>query len=271
MGIIEQAGYEGARTKLQPGIANVLLKHINDTLNLGTKVTQEIIDRAAILVGTELQLLAGRGSMLGTRFHTDFAMLMGESYMAYTTMTSTMSNKEVSNTLFNMIMDKAGNPEQKKALTKLMERMFNDSTSLTSQWKDKVGGNDYTVPKYVWAKGGGPWLGGAAGEGVAVTPFIGSSRQMNLMESLQKTPTGQTRVGQAVKNPIRRMTGQTPTPTDALSTRGWMSKAFGANPSESGFKSVNNSDGVIRMRESWFKKYGASRKMKDFDPYTHMK
>ena len=267
VGIIEMAGYEGARSANQPGVANLLLKHMNETLQLDTKITLDILNRAAALVGTELQLLAGRGSMLGTRFTTDFAMLMGDSYMAYTTMTSTMTNKEVSQTLFDMIMDKAGNPEQKKALTVMMEAMFNDSSSLTSQWKDKVGGNDYTVPQYVWAKGGGPWGGGGVGEGVAVTPFIGSSRQMNLMESLQKTPTGLKRVGQAVKNPVRRMTGETPTPTDALATRSWMSKAFGANPSETGFKDVSG-DGVIRMKESWFKKYGASSKIKEFNPYT---
>ena len=80
-------------------------------------------------------------------------------------------------------------------------------------------------------------------------------------------PKGQKRVGQAVKNPVRRMTGETPTPTDVLATRGWMSKAFGANPSESGFKDVSG-DGVIRLRESWFKKYGASRKIKEYNPYT---
>ena len=267
VGIIEMAGYEGARSKLQPGIANLLLKHMNETLKLDSKITLDILNRAAILVGTELQQLAGRGSMLVTRFTTDFAMLMADSYMAYTTMTSTMTNKEVSQSLFDMIMDKSGNPEQKKALAAMMEEMFNDSSSLTSQWKDKVGGNDYTVPQYVWAKGGGPFSGGGVGEGVAITPFIGSSRQMSLMQSLQKTPKGQKRVGQAVKNPVRRMTGETPTPTDVLATRGWMSKAFGANPSESGFKDVSG-DGVIRLRESWFKKYGASRKIKEYNPYT---
>jgi len=258
VGVIEMAGYEGARSANQPGIANLLLKHINQTLQLNTKVAQDILQRAAALVGTELQLLAGRGDMLGTRFDTDFGMLMGGTYMAYTTMTSTMTNHEISQSLFDMIMDKAGNSEQKKKLIAMMDTMFNDSTSLTAAWKDKVGGNDYTVPEYVWAKGGGPWGGGGVGEGVAVTPFIGSSRQMNLMEALQKTPTGMKRVGQAIKNPVRRMTGQTPTFTDATKTRGWISKAFGADPSKHGFESVDEA-GVIKVKESFFKKYGASR------------
>ena len=268
VGIVEMEGYEGARSKMQPGIANLLLKHMNDTLQLDTKVTTEILTRAASLVGTELQLLAGRGSMLGTRFETDFAMFMGNTYLAYTTMTSTMSSKEISESLHDMIMNKAGSPEQQERIKKMIETMVNDdSRALTAQWKDKVGGNDYTVPEYVWARNGGPWSG-EAGEGVSVVPFLGSSRQMNLMEAIQKNPKGQVRVGQAVKNPVRRMTGAKPTPTDALKTRSWMDKAFGLNPSETGFEAVTEG-GVIRMRESWFKKYGASKNMREFNPYKH--
>ena len=71
------------------------------------------------------------------------------------------------------------------------------------------------------------------------------------------------------------MTGQTPGAKDVLfrpdgtqnRERGWLSKAFGADPSKVGFKPVDE-DGVIRVRESWFKKYGASRKIKEFNPYT---
>jgi hypothetical protein len=276
--VIEMVGYESAAPsrKMQPGMANLLLKHMHETLKIDLEVATEILNRASMLVGTELQLMADRGNQIGTRFQTDLGFFMGDSYIAYTTMTSTMSNKEISDSLFGMIMDNAGNPEQLKELTKMLEAMFNDSSSLTQQWKDKVGGNDYTVDKgFVYAKGGGPFSGDGSGQGVGVVPFIGSSRQMGLTEALQRTPSGMSRIGTVAKNPIRRMTGQTPGAKDVLfrpdgtqnRERGWLSKAFGADPSKVGFKPVDE-DGVIRVRESWFKKYGASRKIKEFNPYT---
>ena len=259
VGIIEMAGYEGARAKLQPGISSTLLKHVHGTLNLGNQVTEEIIDRAAILVGTELQLSAGRGSMLGTRFQTDFGMRMADSYIAYTTMTSTMTSKEVSDSLHELISGKANDPEQAKALKEVIEGMFNDSEFLTEMWKDKVGGDRYTVSDgMAWANEDGPWSAGV-GKGVGITPFMGSSSQMNLIESLQKTPKGQTRVGQAIKNPHTRMRGQKPTPTQAL--RDWMSSVYEggskfmrSDMSKVGMKDVYG-DGSVMTRENWFTKH----------------
>ena len=98
---------------------------------------------------------------------------------------------------------------------------------------------------------------------------------MGLTEALQRTPAGMSRIGTVAKNPIRRMTGQTPGAKDLLfrpdgtanREKGWLSKAFGINPSKTGFENMDP-DGVIRVRESWFKKYGASRNIKEFNPYT---
>tara|TARA_R100000655_G_scaffold82935_2_gene122485 strand:+ start:3620 stop:5656 length:2037 start_codon:yes stop_codon:yes gene_type:complete len=274
--IVEMAGYEGARAAMQPGMANLLLKHMHETLKLDLEVATDILNRASTIVGTELQLMADRGNQIGTRFQTDLGFFMGDSYIAYTTMTSTMSNKEISDALFGMIMESAGSPENTKELAEMLEAMFNDGASLTQQWKDKVGGNDYTVDKgFVYAKGGGPFTGDGTGQGVGVVPFIGSSRQMGLTEALQRTPAGMSRIGTVAKNPIRRMTGQTPGAKDLLfrpdgtanREKGWLSKAFGINPSKTGFENMDP-DGVIRVRESWFKKYGASRNIKEFNPYT---
>ena len=46
---------------------------------------------------------------------------MGDSYIAYTNMTSTMSNKEISDALFGMIMESAGSPETVKELSDILE------------------------------------------------------------------------------------------------------------------------------------------------------
>ena len=287
VGLVEMAGYGGARATEQTTISNLLIKHIESTLGLGTKTAQHILTNAGAIVGTQLQLMAERGEQIGTRFANDFGMMMGDTYIAYTTMTATMTNKEISDALLGMIIDNQNNPENFKELTNMFEEMYNDSSSLTSQWKNKVGAGNYTVSQgMAYAKSGGPWNGGA-GEGVAITPFLGSSRQLALVEGVANRNH---RLGAAAKNPIRRMTGRykkfkgdkTPTTVNDLlfspigrkglgnegdRERGWLSKAFGADPSTQGFKPLDE-DGVIRVKESWFKKYGASRKIKEFNPYT---
>ena len=176
VGMVEMAGYGGARTTEQTTISNLLIKHIETTLNLGTKAAQEVLTNAGSIVGTQLQLMAERGEQIGSRFLNDFGAFMGDTYIAYTTMTATMTNKEISDALVGMIIDNQNNPENFKELTNMFEAMYNDSTSLTSQWKDKVGASAYTVSQgMAYAKSGGPW-NGDAGQGVSITPFIGSSR-----------------------------------------------------------------------------------------------
>lgn len=275
VGIVDMGG--ATYPKGQPGVANMLLKHFQDTLKLSDFTVQEILAEAAIIYGTEMQIMSDRADQLGSRFLHDFGMFMGNTYIAYTTMTATMTNKEISDALFALIQQNAGNPQQIKAIQDLMQNMFNDSTDLTQIWKDKVGGNDYTVDQgYVYAKSGGPWQGDA-GEGTAMVPFIGSSRQQNLIMALQS----QKRKGSAVKNVMRRRLAMSELgdkvsgsaaeqeilfgPEAHQKTRGWMQKAFDTNPSTRGFEQET---GVISVRQSWLTKH-MRRNIEEFDPYIH--
>mgnify|MGYP003637234239 CR=1 FL=1 len=260
VGMVDMSGYGGARSKEQTTISNLLIKHMEQTLELGSEVAQQVLTEAGVIVGTNIQLMAERGEQIGSRFLNDFGSLMGDTYIAYTTMTATMTNKEISDALLGMIVDNQNNPENFKELTNMFEKMYNDSSSLTSQWKDKVGAGDYTVSQgMAYAKSGGPW-NGEAGQGVAITPFVGSSRQMNLIEGVANRTH---RIGTAAKNPIRRMTGAKDVKdllyspigrkgfqNDGDRERGWLSKAFGADPSRLGFEPLDE-DGVIKVRKQW--------------------
>ena len=58
------AGYEGARAAMQPGMANLLLKHMHETLKLDLEIATDILNRSSTIVGTELQLMADRGNQI---------------------------------------------------------------------------------------------------------------------------------------------------------------------------------------------------------------
>ena len=265
IGVIPIGDLAGTSTK-QASMANLILKHVQANKLLSAEQTAKFMVEGAMWAGTQQQVAADRHDQLGSRFLHDIGMMMGESYLAYATIAATMTNREISDALFGMIQDNIDNPQMHKGLGKLMEDAMNDSNSLTDDWKQKVGGYDYEVPEYVFAKQGGPWRGDKA-DGVAVTPFLGSSAQADLISSLGSLK----RKGGAASYTAKRLTpidkykagkGRAPEilfgpqAHQAKNQRTWIQAAWhkfsSASASSIGFEDYSG-DGVVRVRHAWMR------------------
>ena len=265
IGVIPIGDLAGTSTK-QASMANLILKHVQVNKLLSVEQTAKFMVEGAMWAGTQQQVAADRHDQLGSRFLHDIGMMMGESYLAYATIAATMTNREISDALFGMIQDNIDNPQMHKGLGKLMEDAMNDSNSLTDDWKQKVGGYDWEVPEYVFAKQGGPWRGDKA-DGVAVTPFLGSSAQADLISSLGSLK----RKGGAASYTAKRLTpidkykaakGKAPEilfgpqAHQAKNQRTWIQAAWhkfsSASASSIGFEDYSG-DGVVRVRHAWMR------------------
>jgi len=218
---------------------------------------------------------------LGTRFFHDLGMIVGGSFRPYMTIAATMTNRQVADRLKEMIMENMDNPEMHKGLAKIIEGAMSDSTKLTNEWKRKVEGQNWTVNKgYVYANKGGPWGAGAGGTGVAVTPLLGASSQMDLITSLQS----QNRRGGGLKYTARRLTGKSqfatfkPSEQEKMQTlwnpqgireKEWMRAAWekigpvegwGVRPWETGMQTMSASElPTQRALQSWLRPMAGTR------------
>ena len=278
---VPMTGVGGARMAT---IANLLLMKVQhmtiQNMKLDTELAVRLEQAASTRVANIIQTAAMRAEQLGAVFHHDLARIMADSFMGFSTVVATMTNKDVADSLGEKLSEAIQNPELKGKIQTIIDASMEDSSKLTDMWKNNVGGNAYTVGKgYVYANAGGPWKGGGLrGEGVGVTPLIGASSELGLVQSLAKKMGSKWRVGGSAKYTAQRLSGNPNLQYPEIlyhpehqkdGQQSWMSKAFekstSLDPSKVGYKNYTE-DGVIRYRESWFKKYGAARKIKEYVP-----
>ena len=278
--VIPMTGVGGAR---QASIANLILMKIQKMTQNNQKLNAELVvklrDAATKRVATIIQLAAQRGEQMGAVFHQDLAMQIANSFMGFSTVVATMTNKDVADALGEQIAEAlSNNPSLNSQLGKLINKSMNDSSDLTTMWKQTVGGDKYEIPSFVYALKGGPFQAGSTeGAGAGITPIIGASSELGQVESLAKNIGKKWRVGGAAKNAARRLSGEKLTNPEILwhpkhesgRQAQWMSAHYEKqgrfNPSTTGFEDVSG-DGVIKMRQSWFVKYGATRHAKPWTP-----
>ena len=204
LGIIPMGDQVGGDLRAA-NMANLILKHLQQNLQIGTNETKRIMDAAASWVGNQVQVMADRGNQLGSRFFHDMGMIVADSFRPFVTIAATMTNRDIADELFTKISQNMNNPEMHKELARIMTTAMGDSSKLTDQWKKKVGAELYTVGRgYPYANANGPFVGGMEqGQGVGVTPLIGASSQQDLIQAIQD----KNRKGAVTSLTARRMTG----------------------------------------------------------------